>query len=166
VNVGSRLRAQLGNADDVYELLLEASAWLKRKGIRQWDPPYPRARFVREIEEGHVWYWAFSDEALGTVTLLEHRPEYYPPGVWDDAVSAWYVCRFTVSRKLVGQRVGEQLLSGLEADARARGIAALRLDVSSSNPFLERYYVERGFELRQTGEIFGARSAFLEKRLA
>ena len=166
VDVGSRLQATLDDAEELYGLLLEASAWLRQKGLRQWNPEYPRQRFVREIDEGHVWYWAADGEAIGTTTLLEDRPEYYPKGVWEDGVRTWYVCRFAVSRKLAGQRVGEQLLARLETDAAAAGVRALRLDVASSNPFLETYYVARGFKRCQTAEVLGERCVFLEKAIS
>jgi ribosomal protein S18 acetylase RimI-like enzyme len=165
VDVGSRLQAKLGDSEELYGLLSGASAWLKGRGLRQWNPEYPRQRFVREIVDGHVWYWAAGGKAIGTVTLLERRPEYYPDGVWEDGVRAWYVCRFAVSRKLVGRRVGEQLLDRLEADAGVAWIQALRLDVTNSNPFLETYYAARGFERNQTAEIFGEGCALLEKAI-
>jgi ribosomal protein S18 acetylase RimI-like enzyme len=165
VDVGSRIQAKLDDSQELYALLLEASAWLKGKGLRQWNPEYPRQRFVREIDQGHVWYWAAGGAAIGTVTLLERRPEYYPQGVWEDGVRAWHVCRFTVSRKLIGRRVGEQLLDGLTRDTGEAEIQALRLDVTRSNPFLENYYVELGFERYQTAEILGERCALLEKRI-
>lgn len=159
------MQAKSSNSEELYGLLVGASAWLKAKGLRQWNPEYPRQRFDREIREGHVWYWTTGAEAIGTVTLLERRPAYYPPGVWEDAVRAWYVCRFTVNRKLVGQQVGERLLDGLDRDAGAAGIQALRLDVTNSTPFLERYYLGRGFKRCQTAEIFGERCALLEKAI-
>jgi len=125
------------DSEKLYGLLLEASAWLRGKGLRQWNPVYPRERFPREIEAGHVWHWAFGGEPIATVTLLERRPEYYPRGIWEDGLRAWYVCRFTVSRTLAGRRIGERLLEVLEADAVDKGVRVLRLDVVSSNPFLE-----------------------------
>jgi GNAT superfamily N-acetyltransferase len=166
VDVGLRQQAKLSDAEELYGLLVEASAWLKGKGLRQWNPQYPRQRFVREIEEGHVWYWAAEGEVIGTVTLLERRPAYYPHGMWEDCVRAWYVCRLVVSRKLAGRRVGERLLHEIETDAEAAGIQALRLDVVGSNPFLEAYYVAHGFERCQVGEIFGEGCALLERTIS
>jgi Acetyltransferase (GNAT) domain len=165
VEIGSRLQATPDDCEGLYGLLVDASAWLKGKGLQQWNPEYPRQRFVREIDEGHVWYWAAGGESIATVTLLERRPEYYPQGVWQDELLAWYVCRFTVSRKLAGRRVGEQLLNGIDNDATRAGIQALRPDVTGSNPFLESYYVNRGFERCQTVEIFGDRCALLQKTI-
>lgn len=72
----------------------------------------------------------------------------------------------TSARKLVGRRVGEQLLDRLATDAGAAGIQALRLDVTRANPFLEAYYVARGFGRCQTAEMFGEPCAFLERAIA
>jgi hypothetical protein len=54
----------------------------------------------------------------------------------------------------------------LERDAVASGIAVLRLDVTATNPFLVRYYTERGFDAVGHGEIMGCPSIFLQKLLA
>nr|PZN14419.1 MAG: hypothetical protein DIU78_26375 [Pseudomonadota bacterium] len=99
-----------------------------------------------------------------TVTLLPQRPEYYPREIWDDGAPAWYLCRFAVARKLAGRSIGVRLLDQLAIDAERSGVAALRLDVVSSNPFLERYYLEHGFRSRGIAEILGQRVLLLERR--
>lgn len=159
------MQAKASDWQKVHGLLVEAAAWLREKGLRQWNPEYPSHRFAREVEAGSVWYWAGGGEVIATATLHELRPEYYPPGVWEDEIPAWYVCRFTVARRFAGQRVGEQVLERIEADAVGAGIRALRLDVTASNPFLEEYYLARGFQRHQTVEIFGEPSVMLEKPL-
>jgi len=128
------------------------------------DRPYPLERFRREIAEGHVWYWTLEEAPIATVTLLPQRPEYYPRVIWDDGAPAWYLCRFAVARKLAGRRIGVRLLDQLAIDAERSGVAALRLDVVSSNPFLERYYLEHGFRSRGIAEILGQRVLLLERR--
>jgi GNAT superfamily N-acetyltransferase len=150
---------------DVYVLLQEASAWLHAQGSTQWNPVYPIERFAQEVEDGHVWYWKAGATPLATVTLLPQRPDYYPAGVWDDGMPAWYVCRFTVKRTLAGRGVGENLLRQLEIDAAGSGLQALRLDVVAANPFLERYYLARGFKDCGTVEIRGERAVLLERRI-
>lgn len=163
MDIGSRAQARASDCQKLYELLVEASGWLQEKGLRQWNPAYPLHRFAREVEAGRVWYWAVGGEPVATATLDEHRPEYYPSGVWADAIRAWYICRFTVARRLAGQRVGEQVLEGIEAEAASAGILALRPDVAAANPFLEGYYLARGFQRHKTVEIFGEPSVLLAK---
>ncbi len=150
---------------DVYCLLQQASAWLRAQGSAQWNPVYPIDRFARDVHEGHVWYWKSGAGALATVTLLPRRPDYYPAGVWDHEIPAWYLCRFAVKRALARRGVGETLLRQIEIDAADRGLKALRLDVVAASPFLERYYLAQGFKDCGTVEIKGERSILLEKRV-
>jgi len=149
----------------VYGLLEEASAWLRARGSTQWNPVYPLARFGRDIEHGHVWHWTLGPRIAATVTLLPSRPEYYPPDVWADRVTAWYLTRLAVARALSGQSIGARLLGQIETDARAAQVRALRLDVSAENRFLEQYYAARGFRRVAAGDIFGTPSTFFEQRL-
>ncbi len=146
-------------------MLVEASAWLRQKGLAQWSPEYPSDRFAREVASGCVWYWSVAGEPIATVTLHESRPEYYPRDVWQDKTAAWYLSRFAVARRLAGQRVGELVLDGVERDAVAAGARVLRLDVTTANPFLGGYYLAHGFERYQLVEIFGEPSALFEKTL-
>jgi hypothetical protein len=161
--LGVRTQALPCDLTDVYCLLQEASSWLRAQGSAQWNPVYPIERFAREVEEGHVWCWRAEAAPLATVTLLSRRPDYYPAGVWDDGIPAWYVCRFTVKRTLAGRRVGETLLRQLEFDAARGGVQVLRLDVVAASPFLERYYLAQGFKDCGIVEIRGERSVLLER---
>lgn len=159
------MQAKAGDWQKLHELLVDASAWLREKGLRQWNSPYPPHRFVSDVEAGRVWYWAVGGEPVATATLDEHRPEYYPPGVWNDPLRAWYICRFTVARRLAGQRVGAQVLERIAAEAADAGILALRLDVTAANPFLEGYYLARGFQRFEAVEIFGEPCVLLEREV-
>ncbi len=164
-DLGLRQRATATDLARVYALLEEGSAWLRSKGLAQWNPPYPIERFRRELEAGYVWLWAERESPIATVTLFPTRPDYYPDQIWSDGIPAWYICRLAVARRLAGGGVGHEVLTQIERDAAANGLAALRLDVTASNPFLERYYVERGYTRVATGDIKGGASVFLEKRL-
>lgn len=163
--IGPRLRACEVDADAAYALLTSAAAWLAARRIAQWNPPYPRELFARDVDAGHVWCWKSAEQMIATVTLLPHRPAYYPMAIWNDGSPAWYVCRLAVTRALTGQGVGRRVLALLEDDARAAGRSALRIDVSATHPFLEKYYAALGFVVAGTGEIFGTPATFLERQL-
>lgn len=161
----ARLQARADDLADVYALLEEASAWLHTRGIDQWNTPYSRDRLDREVLAGHVWCWKAEARVIATATLLPRTPDYYPKGIWDDMLPAWYVCRLAVSRSLKGAAVGEHILLQLAEDALRDGIKALRLDVTAANSFLETYYGARGFRRVAEGYILGHRCLFLEKPL-
>jgi len=131
--------------------------------LAQWDPVYPLERFAREVSAGYVWYWRVDGSVLATVTLFPERPEYYPDGVWQDSVPAWYVCRLAVSRTHARAGVGRRILHQLELDAASSEARMLRLDVTASNPFLERYYRDLGYRRVAEGDIKGGAAVFMEK---
>ena len=160
-----RVHATSADSARAYAVLEEATAWLRSKGIAQWDELYPRARFEREVEEGLVWVWKREDEIVATVTLHAERPEYYPTHVWTEGADAWYVCRFAVARAYSGTGLGAQLLRELERDALTVGKGALRLDVTAANPFLHAYYAALGFDEHARHELAGDEAIFLEKAL-
>lgn len=165
MDIGRRQRASASDFDRVYQLLVDASAWLRARGLRQWTRVYPAERFAQEVGAGLVWYWSVDDGPIATATLYESRPEYYPPGTWEDSTAVWYLCRLAIARPFAGQRVGELALASIERDAVAAGVERLRLDADLSNPFLEDYYVRQGFQRHLVVEIFGERALLLEKRL-
>ena len=67
------------DADAAYALILEASAWLKRRGIAQWDPPFPRELFDQCLARDEVWILrAETGSILGTVNLAQSPPTYLP----------------------------------------------------------------------------------------
>lgn len=163
--LGARVRASAADLRPVYSLLEEASAWLRARGSDQWNPAYPIERFARDISTGHVWFWLVEGEVAATVTITSARPDYYPPGVWDDGTPAWYIARLAVARRLSGRSLGVVVLEQLERAARAEGIRVLRLDVTASSPFLAEYYLARGFTRSSVAEIHRAPAVFLEKVL-
>jgi len=163
MDIGSPLRASTSDFEKLYAILAEASAWLRERGVNQWTAPYPRDRFAREIERGWVRYWAIAYEPVATVTVYETRPEYYPRGIWEDDTRAWYLCRFAVARSHARRGIGDQALAALDREAESEDVHCLRLDVTTSNPFLEHYYQARGFQTAHTAKLFDTSCKFLEK---
>jgi hypothetical protein len=111
---GERIQATADDAAATHALILECSNWLRIKGVQQWNPVYPRQRFDDDVSEGKVWIWRSRDGVDATVTLSSSRPDYYPPHIWQDTATGWYVCRFAVARRLKSTRLGVRLLVELE----------------------------------------------------
>ncbi len=69
----------------------------------------------------------------------------------------------TVAASMRGRRIGERLLAGVEAEARARGACKITLEVLSGNPAL-RLYVRSGFAQYQLDPAAG-QARFMQKWL-
>jgi len=132
--------------DRLYSILEDCSAWLKSKGVQQWNPVYPKKLFFKNVQCGEVFYFTTGDKLTGTATLYNEKPFYYPTDVWNDNLKVWYLCRFAVPRHLKNKQAGSEIIREIENKARESGIERIRLDVVKSNPFLESYYANLGFQ--------------------
>ena len=159
------IRATEHDIDRVYGIIEECSEWLRKRGVRQWNPVYPRDLFSRDVKRGAVYYFMDGDSLVGTATICDKRPSYYPTNVWADESRVWFLCRFAVARRLKGNKFGARILDQLETKAARHGIEWIRMDVTKSNPFLESYYSALGYQ--RAGEVILANtpSILMEKRI-
>jgi ribosomal protein S18 acetylase RimI-like enzyme len=153
-------------ADPLYAILSERTAWLAERGIAQWPSPYPRDLFDADIANGWVLVLRREGSRLvGTATVYPRAPAYYPRELPPDAF-ARYICRLAVGVAFQGQQLGREALRLLAADQASRGARRLRLDVVAANPFLERYYRASGFEVILRAPISGTPSLFMQRDLS
>ena len=131
--------------DTIYEIILECAEWLKSRGIKQWNPPYPKNKFEKDISEGKVYSFVSRKRIIGTVTLSRIKPYYYPQTIWSDDADTLYITKLAVPRKLKNLGVGKKLLVEIEKEAKARKIKKLILDVPEHNKKLRNYYSSSGF---------------------
>jgi GNAT superfamily N-acetyltransferase len=140
-------RAGAADVGRVVEILEEAAAWQRSRGIRQWPsrfPPEDVARRMRMCD----WYLAWDGpEAVGTFTLQPSDPV-----VWGERpADALYLHHLAVRRTHAG--LGRQLLTFAERTTLEAGRRYLRLDCMAANPELRAYYERAGF--RHAGEWRG-----------
>ena len=158
------IQATKEDADRLYAIIEECSEWLKSKGIFQWNPPYPKKLFYKDIEMGAVFYFKDNGELIGTATLLTEKPFYYPREIWSDKVKAWYLCRFAVSRNLKNKKIGEKIISEIESRAKQLRIEVIRMDIVKTNPFLEKYYTKLGYDRVDEVVLHKTLSILMEKQ--
>lgn len=159
------LIANKSQLDTLYSIVVECSQWLKEKQINQWSTVYPKNRFIKELEEGKVFYFLDNSCIIGTVTLLDKNPDYFPNRVFYSKKSGLYICRLALKRSLTGTGYGKKMLLLIEKEAKRRAVHFLRLDCVESNPFLEKYYKNAGFDVMHRTEINSIPSVFMEKTL-
>ena len=157
--------AEPGEAEVLYGWIKQWSQWFKDHGVLQWVPPYPRARFEKELDAGLVRCCAETGETKGMVTIFDSPPDYHPEGVWEDAPS-WYLCRVVVARTFGGKGIGQMMLQAVEAAAAREGRRRLRIDIVASNPFLKHYWEGSGFRIVSEGSIRGTSAIFIEMEVA
>lgn len=153
--------------DLVVGLWEEARAWFAAQGIDQWQYPPRREAIKANVAAGdECWICeSLSGDVIGTITVDQNAdPEFWEPcDLPDDAL---YIHRMIVRREAAGTEVGSAIIDWASERAAAAGRRWLRLDAWRSNPRLQRYYADRGFELVRTVELPHRRSGALFQRPA
>jgi GNAT superfamily N-acetyltransferase len=129
--------------DAAYEIQLEACAWLKRKGVRQWLSPKPRAVYYERQEKGENFGLCLGDSLAATMALSFEVHPYWREELGTEP--RWWLHTLVVAPGFRGKRVGEEAVSAAVALARSRGAGDLVLDCGTDG-VLPAYYGRLGFE--------------------
>lgn len=139
--------ADLADLPRLLQFRADTAAWLQSKGIDQWAVPFPTNYISDSIRRGEVFLIkeALASAPAATVTLDRQADEL----LWTETErreEALYVHKLTVDRRYAGQKLGVRILDWAGDQASLRGARWLRLDAWTTNPRLQQYYRDRGFE--------------------
>jgi ribosomal protein S18 acetylase RimI-like enzyme len=144
MNPSPTLRALRNDeVDAAYEIQLQACAWLKQKGVRQWLSPKPRAVYDARQEKGEN-YGLYLGGSLAAAMALSFEVHPY----WREALGAeprWWLHTLAVAPGFRGKRVGEEAVEYAVALVRSRAAGDLFLDCGTDG-VLPAYYGRLGFE--------------------
>ena len=142
--------AQLGDVPDIVDVLSEAAAWAKARGIeRWWSVPFPETWVRRGVERGDVFVIELGPRVIGTLTLTRQDRL-----MWGDRPpEAGYLHRLAIRRDFAHQGFGKHALDWAGSLVRSWGRSKLRLDCLATNESLVRYYLGQGF--KEVGRIQG-----------
>lgn len=150
--------AQRADLPTVLEIVTEAAAWVKAKGIDdQWPSPpnkFWRQRLTGMVERSEMFTVGIVKNRFGIVRITEHNRH------WPDDGLALYVGMLALRTEMHGQGLGAHILTWATLKARREGKHFLRLDCLASNSRLRQYYEAQGFVYRgllQSGEYTGAK---------
>jgi GNAT superfamily N-acetyltransferase len=135
--------------DDIAEVAAlwnRSAAWLRNKGLDQWQYPVKWENIRRTVADGTCWLVRTGDgRTIGTITVEYTADPYWLPT--DDPGDALYIHRMVVADEFRGSELGSALLDWAARRAENVGRFWLRLDAWKSNPALHKYYLDRRFTL-------------------
>lgn len=126
----------------VLDLLAEAAAWLRGRGITQWPSRFPASSVRAQIEAGEALLLENATQPIGTLAVAEDDTELWGP----NTDPAYYVSRLAIARHARGSQLGYRVIDWVAGKAAERGWPYVRLATSSDNPALRRYYEQAGFD--------------------
>jgi GNAT superfamily N-acetyltransferase len=132
------------------DLLSEAAAWARRRGVERWWPtPFPEAWVRPAVERGDTVVIEVGGRPVGTLTLTRDDRR-----MWGEQPPvAGYVHRMAVARRLAHQGLGARALDWAALEVVSWGRSKLRLDCLATNAPLVAHYVALGF--REVGRVAG-----------
>ena len=138
----------------VFKLFKEAAEKIARKNINHWQHWHnPSDEDIAWAEEGIIneefFFIEAMGEIIGMVRILEADELYWGKS----AVEALYIHSLVVVEKYEGRGIGGLILQKIAANAKLIGKKYMRLDASTDNPKLCKYYENLGFILTGTTTI-------------
>jgi len=134
--------ARPGEEDVVLDLLAEAGAWLRGRGIVQWPPRFPAGSVQAQIAAGEALLVEEAGHPVATLAVADDDTELWGP----DPASAYYISRLAVARRASGAALGYRIVDWVAGKAAEHGRQYVRLATASTNPALRHYYESVGFE--------------------
>jgi GNAT superfamily N-acetyltransferase len=126
-----------------YEVYLQAFAWLKAKGIRQWLVPFPEAAYRQRLQRGEnfgVWV----GDALAAILSVAYESSPY----WAEETgnqSVWWLGTLATATIFRGHGLGRHTITEAVNFLAAKGASEVFLDCVDNCGFLPAFYVDVGF---------------------
>jgi acetyltransferase (GNAT) family protein len=149
-------------------LIVEVTDWLLKKGIDQWQKPFPLDLYRQRQEAGQNFGLFVGGELAAVVSLIPS----YIPAIWADFLPptpyTWLGTLATAIR-FKGRDLGRVTLAQSEAWMARQGVPEIYLDCYTKTGVLLPFYTSAGYELiTQRTDTFAGRSfesALLRKGL-
>ncbi|MFE9016684.1 GNAT family N-acetyltransferase [Streptomyces cyaneofuscatus] len=145
------VRAGKGDLPLLVSMRRQSACWLRARGIAQWGARVPVDDIAESVHAGTVYLIRHGDHTAATVTL-DARPF---PGLWlseELAVPDLHLHRFIVLREYAGIGLGARILDWAGNCAAECGRRWVRVNASTDNACLHRYYLKHGFKHVRTVE--------------
>lgn len=158
--------ATTADMQTVHAIFRDAIREMNAQGIPQWDEVYPTPALLEDdLTRGELFVADTEDGVLAAVVLNSECDPAYHTAAWQGGEPYVVVHRLCVSPLAQNKGVGRGLMGEVEAWARARGYADIRLDAFSQNPHALHMYAGLGYGKR--GEAHWRKGLFylLEKPL-
>lgn len=136
---------------EILEIIKERCDWFEKNKIDQWgswyyEDLYNEKYFKKMIKKYPLYIIKKEDEIIGTFLLKNEDDKTH----WISPKNSYYLWHFVT--KIGNPGLGEKILEFIENLARENQIKYLRLECMRSNPKINEYYQNHGFENKGEGD--------------
>lgn len=141
----------------ILDIVAQARALLKRRGVDQWQGDYPNeAAFRFDIDRGECFVVSHGGETAAFFTLSTREEKTYADitdGKWTADMSCCVLHRAAVAEKYRGSGMAERLIKFAEEQCRAYGLRCIRTDTHRKNKAMQRLLRDAGFRYRGNVQV-------------
>ncbi|WP_089944502.1 GNAT family N-acetyltransferase [Candidatus Entotheonella palauensis] len=145
----------LADFEDAYRILLDVAAWLRIKGIKQWETPLPKPVYTTWLSQG-LCYGYFVDGRLAAVFTIR-TSDLSEWGIPTAHPVNW-LSTMAVSRSFAGHRIGGQILSWILSHIEK----PLFLDCFDYDDVLPKFYRANDFREVRRKHLHGGPMVLME----
>ena len=142
----------------IMRIVEDARASLKKRGVDQWQGPYPQPEnFLFDIDRGECYLVLHGGEVAAFFTLSTGEEKSYDAitdGKWTEGMDAAVLHRGAVAKKYRGSGIAEKMMRFVDERALALGIRCIRTDTHRKNKPMQRVLRESGYRYRGNLQVF------------
>lgn len=130
-------KTELWDIDAILAIIEDAKAYLKNKGIDQWQNGYPNKEvIIEDISKGHSYVMLQNNRIIATAAIsfdgeVTYNKIYEGNWICDNPYAV--IHRIAVANDLRGQGISSTLIQYIESLCKEEGIRSIRVDTHSMN---------------------------------
>jgi tRNA (guanine-N1)-methyltransferase len=142
-------KAEKADIRDLLAIAADASMFLKKNGIDQWQDGFPNEQvFLRDISKGNCWLFTHQGRPAGVVSVYLEPDKDYPDieGAWlTDGDGYGVIHRTAVKAEYRGKGLANEMMQLAEDIVLGSGKASVRADTHEDNKAMRRLLEGRGY---------------------
>ncbi|HOI84716.1 MAG TPA: GNAT family N-acetyltransferase [Acholeplasmataceae bacterium] len=144
--------ATFADLDQIWQLRLETTELLKKRGIDQWQHQNPTYEtFKRDIEGGEFYVMEHQGEVIAMIAIkhgIEKTYNIIYDGAWGYDHPYLTIHRLAVKKEYLGQNIARELLQFADQLAISSHTNYIRIDTYMTNKYAIRLFESEGYILR------------------
>ena len=141
----------------IMRIVDDARASLKKRGVDQWQGPYPQPEnFLLNIDRGECYLVLHGEEIAAFFTLSTREEKSYDgitDGKWTEGMDAAVLHRGAVAKEYRGSGIAEKMMRFVDERALEQGLRCIRTDTHKKNKPMQRVLRESGYRYRGNLDI-------------
>ncbi|HPT79247.1 MAG TPA: GNAT family N-acetyltransferase [Candidatus Atribacteria bacterium] len=145
-------KAVKADIPQIMAIIGQTKAYLKSKGVDQWQDGYPDAGVIeRDIENSNSYVLERCGSVVGTVAVVldgDKNYEHIYEGRWLSNFPYAAIHRIAVSDETRGTGAASVMLENIEGLCRQKAIHSIRVDTHEDNRSMQGLLSKNGFQYR------------------